>query len=140
MGIELYPNAPTPVRHAAQRLAAHVQLPLNERGSEDLHLSIQLTDSPPGPLGAQGYRIASTEDGIVVSSHDSEGVTNGIYTLLRQLMIENRHDPFEAHWDIVEEPRFSIRGMCIAPYRFGGSFGFSVLSGSSTSTSCDCAT
>ncbi len=43
-------------------------------------------------------------------------------------MIKKIEDPFKLNWKIEEEPRFSVRNINIAPYRFGGSFGYAVLS------------
>lgn len=77
----------------------------------------------------QGYTIASADQGdITIRGNDAEGAANGVYTLLRTLMIEHRKDPFSRTWNIEEKPQFSIRAIQVAPYRFGGSFGFAVLS------------
>ncbi len=129
MSIVVYPNAPTPVRHAAHRLADYTGLPVGSADDEAKVVRIELNPTTDPSIGTQGYSIRTVgSSSIVVSANDAEGAANGVYTLLRTLMIENRGDPFSRAWDVVEKPYFSIRCLYIAPYRFGGSYGFPVLS------------
>jgi len=127
MAITLYPNAPTPVRHAARRLSEHTGMPIGA-DAEAPCVRVELDPQGDPRIGPQGYAIRTETKSVVVSGNEAEGVTNGIYTLLRTLMVENRRDPFERSWDVSETPHFRIRGMYVAPYRFGGSYGFAVLS------------
>ena len=129
MSIAIYPNAPTPVRHAAHKLSDYTGLPIGWPEDDETCVRIERTEATDPLLGIQGYRIRTAEgSSIVVSASDAEGAANGVYTLLRTLMIENRHDPFSREWDIAEKPHFPIRCLYIAPYRLGGSYGFAVLS------------
>jgi hypothetical protein len=129
MSITVYAGAPTFVRHAAHRLSDHTGIPI---GSDDLGgpaLRLERNAGSDPTIGPQGYAIrAADASTICISGNDDEGVANGVYTMLRTLLIECRVDPFERRWDLVETPPFRIRGMYVAPYRFGGSYGFAVLS------------
>jgi hypothetical protein len=128
MSIRVYAGAPVPVRHAAHKLSDFTGLPIGPSPSGGTVQIARTAESDP-TIGDQGYAIRSCDDRTLrVLGNDDEGVANGVYTLLRALMIEHRTDPFSRTWEIVETPAFRIRGMYIAPYRFGGSYGFAVLS------------
>ncbi len=126
--ISSYKNAPSPVTHAVQRLAEYIGLPVGKDGSATSALRIELNSQENPRTGAQGYTIHSVNHNIVISGNTSEGAANGIYTLLRMLMIEHRKDPFSREWNVEERPAFSLRSMQVAPYRFGASYGFAALS------------
>ncbi len=127
--ISLYESAPSPLRHAVAQLAEHTGLPLEKLSPNEPCVRIELNTNPNPRIGVQGYRIASAgSGGITIRGNDAEGAANGVYTLLRTLMIEHRKDPFSRTWNIEEKPQFSIRAIQVAPYRFGASFGFAVLS------------
>ncbi len=128
MSISAYAGAPAPVRHAVHRLSAYTRIDVGVEGDEARQIQVRLNEERDRRVGPQGYAISTHEAGIVVRGNDPQGVANGVYTLLRTLMIENWRDPFERTWDIVDDPRFRIRGMYVAPYRFGGSYGFAALS------------
>ncbi len=129
MTISVFANAPKPVWHAAHRLAeyAEISIGVEEAGAPNVRIELNAESDPR--IGPQGYAIR-TEAGstIRVSGNHDEGVANGVYTLLRTLMVENRRNPLERPWDVVETPHFPIRGLYVAPYRFGGSYGFAGLS------------
>lgn len=125
-GIETYANAPSPVRHAVHELASYTGIPIKRGQSQSIRLVIN--SRPNANLGDQGYSIRSSNDVITINANDDEGITNGTFTLLRNLMIEHRKDPFSREWNIEEKPHFTTRAMIVSPYRFGGSYGFAKLS------------
>ncbi len=127
--ITSFPNAPTPVSHAVHRLSDYTGIPIGTLPGEGHSIRVEL-NSPENPkIGNQGYSIRTLKEGdIAVRANMAEGAANGVYTLLRTLMIEHRKDPFSRKWDVEEKPQFSIRAMQVAPYRFGGSFGYAALS------------
>lgn len=128
MNITLYENAPGPVRHAAHKLSNHTGIPIRHEPTGRT-VSIELLESSSANLGHQGYVILSRDpETIRVAGRTPEGVTNGVFTLLRTLMIEGEKDPFLRYWSVEETPAFSIRGMMVSPYRFGASYGFAALS------------
>ena len=126
--ISLGENPPTPLRHAALRLSEYTGIAVGQAAAE--HPSVRIGCNGTSPrIGNQGYAIQTTPEGdITVLGNTSEGATNGVYTLLRTLMIEHRKDPFTRKWSVEEKPRFSIRTMLVAPYRYGASYGFAALS------------
>jgi hypothetical protein len=126
--ISKYKNPPSPVLHAVDRLSEYTGILEGRVGSNTSALRIVLNSSDNPRIGRQGYTIQSGNHSITVSGNDSEGVTNGVYTLLRTLMIEHRKDPFSREWKVEEKPAFSIRSMQVAPYRYGASYGFAALS------------
>jgi len=127
--IALYTIAPTPLLHAAHRLSDYTGIAMGRASGQQGSISIELNSSENPRIGAQGYSIQTSKEGdIVVRGNTSGGTANGVYTLLRTLMIEHRKDPFSRKWDVEEKPQFSIRAMQVAPYRFGGSFGYAALS------------
>jgi len=127
--ISVYANAPTPLRHAVHRLSQYTGIPEDQASGKEAATYIELNSPQDPEIGAQGYTIRSTnEGGITIRGNTAEGAANGVYTFLRTLMIEHRKDPFSRQWDIEEKPQFSVRVMQVAPYRFGGSYGFAALS------------
>ena len=126
--ISLYENAPTPLNHAVHRLSEYTGIPEGRAGGRQSDIQVALNTSPDPKIGSQGYTISTSDDGIRIAGNTAEGAANGIYTLLRTLMIEHRKDPFSRKWSVEEKPQFSVRAMQIAPYRFGASYGFAVLS------------
>ena len=126
--IASYENAPSPVRHAVHRLAQYTGIPEDRATAKEPAIRIELNATQNPKIGAQGYTISSSEDGIAVRGNTAEGAANGVYTFLRTLMIEHRKDPFTRQWAIEEKPQFPIRMMLVAPYRYGASYGFAALS------------
>ena len=129
MEISIYGNAPSPVRHAADRLAKYTGLFVGKGEKGKPCIRIELNKGNNSRIGKQGYTIRSSDDlTILIQGNNDEGVANGISTFLRTLMIKNLKNPFDQTWNIEEKPHFYIRGMIVAPYRFGGSYGYAVLS------------
>ena len=129
MSITIYYNATIPVRHAVNKLAEYtgIIVGVEEKGKHSIRIELDVGCN--SSIGKQGYIIRSIgESSILIAGNHDEGIANGIYTMIRTLMIENRKDPFTRNWNIEEKPWFSIRNINIAPYRFGGSFGYAVLS------------
>ena len=126
--ISSYENAPTPVRHAVDRLSDYIGIPVSKAEGNQRSVRIELNSSTNPRIGIQGYTIRSANGIVTISANDSEGATNGIYTLLRTLMIEHRRDPLSREWNVEEKPAFSIRAIRVAPYRYGASYGFAKLS------------
>ena len=116
----------TPLRHAANRLGDYTGMPVSSEGARQVRIA--LNGRANSAIGPEGYRVKSNGEDIVVSANTETGLANGVYTLLRTLMIEHSIDPFARKWDIEEQPHFSFRSMMVAPYRFGGSYGYAVLS------------
>ena len=118
--ISSYKNAPSPVRHAVERLSGYTGIPLGQAkgNSPILRLEINATRNPQ--IEPQGYTIRSAGQVVTVSGNDAEGAANGIYTLLRTLMIEHRKDPFSREWNVEEKPAFSLRSMQVAPVPLWG--------------------
>jgi hypothetical protein len=134
MKITIYNGASHVIRHAAHKLSEYAGFSIcrsEHRGKTGI--KIELNPRLRHDVGRQGYMIKSVaEDNLKISilitgSHD-EGIANGIFTMLRTLIIKNIKDPFNLRWDLTEKPWFSIRNINIAPYRFGGSYGYAVLS------------
>ncbi len=129
MTISVYENAPSPVRHAADRLARYTGIPVEEDSGGARSVRIELNATPNPRIGTQGYTIRSLDQNrIAIRGNNAEGVANGVYTFLRSLMIEHRKDPSSRKWEIEEKPSFSVRTIQVAPYRFGASYGFAALS------------
>ena len=127
--ISVYDSAPTPVRHVVHRLSDYTGIPIDPASGEGHSIRIELNSSENSKIGTQGYSIRSPKEGeIAIRANTSEGLANGVYTLLRTLMIEHRKDPFTRKWSIEEQPKFLIRVMLVAPYRYGASYGFAALS------------
>jgi hypothetical protein len=123
-----YKNVPSPVLHAVDRLSAYTGIPLGQAKSNFLSLKIEINATKNPRIEPQGYTIRSAHRVITIGGNDNEGVANGVYTLLRTLMIEHRKDPFSREWNMEEKPAFTLRSMQIAPYRYGASYGFAALS------------
>ena len=129
MNITIYDYASSPIRHAASKLSEYTGITVGAEKKENNDIKIELNPGCNSAIGQQGYIIRSTEhSGILITGNHDEGITNGIYTMIRTLMVENNKDPFSRKWDIAEKPFFFVRNIDIAPYRFGGSFGYAVLS------------
>lgn len=127
--ISVYESAPTPVRHAIHRLSDYTGIPTDQASGDRRSIRIELGSTENPKIGTQGYTIRSNQEGdISIRGNTAEGAANGVYTLLRTLMIEHRKDPFTRKWDIEEQPKFSVRVMLVAPYRYGASYGFAALS------------
>ena len=129
MKISIYNNAPTFIRHAVGKLSKYTGIMegINKEGDPGIRVEIDKMSFPK--IGRQGYIIQSiNRSNIIIKGNHDEGIANGIFTMIRTLMIKNIEDPFRLNWKIKEEPRFSVRNINIAPYRFGGSFGYAVLS------------
>ena len=126
--IVVYKNAPSPVRHAVERLSTYSSFPFGTAKTSAAALRIELNAVKNPSIEPQGYTIRSASKGITISGNDAEGAANGVYTLLRTLMIEHRKDPFSREWNMEEKPAFTLRSMQVAPYRYGASYGFAQLS------------
>lgn len=127
--VSIYVNAPTPVRHAADQLSDYTGIPVDRPAGDERSIRIELNSTQNPKIGAQGYTVRSVNDReIQIRGNDAEGAADGVYTLLRTLMIEHRKDPFSRNWEVEEKPAFAIRAMLVSPYRFGASYGFAVLS------------
>ncbi len=63
----------------------------------------------PAP-GAEGYRIATSPDGVVVAGADERGVLFGVGRLLRALEISRDRVVLPASLDVTETPAVAIRG------------------------------
>ena len=126
--IEMPSSASTALHHALNRLADFTGLQIGAPGKQGIALRLAIDPPASHSVGKQGYMIRSGSTGITVTASDEEGLTNGIYTLLRTLMLEHLTDPFSRSWNVHDKPRFQTRAMIVAPYRLGGSFGFAELS------------
>ncbi len=128
--ITVYDHAPSPVRHAAHRLAQFTGIPVEGASARGKSIRIGLSTRSRRRIGPQGYRIRTSGNGniITIRGNTGEGAANGVYTFLRTLMIDHRKDPFMKAWDIEEQPQFAVRSMLVSPYRFGASYGFAALS------------
>ncbi len=127
--ISVYVNAPTPVRHAADQLSDYTGIPLDRPTGDERSIRIELTTTLNPRIGRQGYTIRSVNDGeIAIEGNTAEGAADGVYTLLRTLMMDHRKDPFARKWHVEEKPAFAVRAMLVSPYRFGASYGFAALS------------
>jgi len=116
----------TPLRHAANRLGDYTGIPVSADGTRQVRL--EQNSRSNAKIGLEGYQIRNRGQDIVINANNETGLANGVYTLLRTLMIDHSRDPFSRNWTIEEQPRFSLRGMLVSPYRFGGSYGYAVLS------------
>jgi hypothetical protein len=121
---------PTPVRHAAHRLSEYTGIPIDniDNNAKDRFVRLEVNGNANPKIGTQGYGIRTSSRDVIISANTGEGPANGVYTLLRTLMIEHGKDPFSKTWSIEEAPHFTFRAMEVAPYRFGGSYGFAELS------------
>jgi len=117
------PQAPSAVRLACERLRERLRG--NGAGGT---IRLTRTEAPQAELGDEGYAITSSGQTITVRANSDAGLANGVYTLLRTMLIENLRSPFDRTWDVLEKPVFRIRSMMVAPYSFGGQHGFSVFS------------
>ncbi len=113
----------TPLKVACVRLSEHLQAcPAKGRITTN---RLSVVDPM---LGDEGYWIHSSGDDIVTEANTEQGLANGIYTLLRTLMIEDLNSPWDRAWNLREAPQLRWRSMMVAPYNFGGAHGFSVFS------------
>jgi len=124
--VEVYANAPSPVRHAANELSKYTGIPVGLDRTRAIRLV--LNERPNPRLGNQGYSIRSQADAITISANDDEGIANGVFTLIRTMMLDHLKDPHARQWNIEEKPQFSTRALLVAPYRFGAMYGFAELS------------
>ena len=122
------------MRNAVERLSSYTGLTVASASAGEGVLRIELNARRNARIEPQGYTIRSEGKdrgkggGIIIRANDAEGATNGVFTLLRTLMIEHRKDPFSRRWSVEEKPSFTFRSMQISPYRFGASYGFARLS------------
>jgi hypothetical protein len=77
--IVVYKNAPSPVRHAAERLSTYSGLSLSTAKANAAALRIELNATKDPKIEPQGYTIQSANKGITVSGNDAEGAANGVY-------------------------------------------------------------
>ncbi len=114
----------TPLRHAANRLGDYTGIPVSAEGTRQVRVELERPSQRRDRC--RGLPDPKHGSDIVISANNETGLANGVYTLLRSLMIEHSVDPFARKWDIEEQPHFSFRSMMVAPYRFGGSYGYAV--------------
>jgi hypothetical protein len=119
--IALSPSATGPLKRACERLGDHV-------GELPGKINVERLDTADQWLGEEGYTISSRGRAISVRANSDAGLANGIYTLLRTMMIEDLASPFEKTWDVRDRPRFRWRSMMVAPYSFGAAHGFAAFS------------
>lgn len=82
-------------------------------------------------LGDEGYTInsdKSNENTIRVEANTDAGLANGVYTMLRMVMIEDLPSPFTKRWNIRDRPYFRWRSIMVAPYGFGAAHSRDVFS------------
>ena len=117
------PQSSIPLKMACDRLANYLQDCLEDGEIRVLRLTI-----PDQTLGEEGYAIRSQGPTITVEANTDAGAANGVYSMLRTLMIEDLPTPWARPWNLREKPAFGWRSMMVAPYNFGGAHGFSVFS------------
>jgi hypothetical protein len=123
--ITIHRHAPSsiPLEMACGRLAEYLR-DCPEAG--EIRTALRATPDPA--LGDEGYAIRSEGRAITIQANADAGAANGVYTLLRTLMIEDRTSPWDRTWELCEMPALRWRSMMVAPYNFGGAHGFSVFS------------
>ena len=121
-------DASIPVKRACDRLNGYLSAAPSAKGGERTIVVSRLANKAPD-LGDEGYLIKTERPAtIAVRANTDKGLANGVYALLRTLMIDDFTDPFARTWDVRDKPFFRIRSMMVAPYNFGFAHGFSVLS------------
>ncbi len=122
-------SAQRQVERACERLGEYMDVPAKPEVGAERVIMVQRFAKEARELGTEGYRITTENPSLItVRANTDGGLANGVYTLLRTLMIEDRRDPFEGNWQVEETPFFRIRSMMVAPYNFGFAHGFSILS------------
>jgi hypothetical protein len=123
--VTLHNHAPSsvPLQMACDRLAEYLQ-----SCPESGEIRTSRHTEPDPALGEEGYAIRSEGRTITIEANTDAGAANGVYTLLRTLMIEDRTSPWERAWELREKPALRWRSMMVAPYNFGGAHGFSIFS------------
>jgi len=114
--------------NALEHLSAYTGMSVAAEPEGSASLRIELNARRNPKIEPQGYTIRSKSGHLTISANDAEGATNGVFTLLRTLMVEHRKDPLSRPWNLEEKPSFTHRSMLVAPYRFGASYGFARLS------------
>ena len=95
--IAVHGHAPSsiPLQMACDRLATYLQ-DCPEAG--EIRTVLQTTSDPA--LGDEGYAIRSEGRLITIEANTDAGAANGVYTLLRTLMIEDLPSPWQRSWDL----------------------------------------
>ena len=123
--VTIDPAATQEVQLAAERLDRH----LREKGvAGGGKIVVARIKEAEAAIGEEGYRIVSEGSTIHVRANTEAGLANGVYTLLRTLLVEDVASPWSRRWDVSESPHFRWRSMMVAPYNFGAAHGFSVFS------------
>jgi hypothetical protein len=117
------PQPSIPLQTACERLSEHV------RGSPEAgEIRVTRLQTRDSRLGDEGYCIRSTNKTIAIQANTEAGLANGVYALLRTMLIEDLPTPWARSWDLRDKPALRWRSMMVAPYSFGGAHGFSVFS------------
>ena len=68
-----------------------------------------------GTLGLAGYAITGGgQRPVFITAGAPEGLVNGYYSLLREMIVVHETDPAFRNWDVKESPAFRVRGMELA--------------------------
>jgi len=125
ISLSVGPTSTSQVKLASQRLERYLRKQSSDAGGR---IIVARLDESDLLIGEEGYKLSSRESKLYVHANSEAGLANGIYTLLRTLMIEDLASPFERSWDVCDKPCFRWRSMMVAPYNFGAAHGFSVFS------------
>ena len=94
MNILIYDNASIPVRNAINKLLQYAETDKDKAKSNDKKIKIELSKKNILNIGRQGYLIYSIDqENIVIKGNSEEGITNGLFTMIRNMMIKNVADP-----------------------------------------------
>ena len=128
-GVQYEKNAEPQVERACERLGEYMAVTAGAEIRAERVINVQRLTKEARELGREGYRITTEKPSLIsVRANTDAGLANGVYTLLRTMMIEDTHDPFQRDWEVEETPFFRIRSMMVAPYNFGFAHGYSILS------------
>jgi hexosaminidase len=71
---------------------------------------IRLALDKRGALGAEGYHLRVSPQGVRITAHEKEGLIHGMFTLVQLQQIQ-KDERFIPCVDITDTPRFAYRGM-----------------------------
>jgi hypothetical protein len=116
--------ADSAVRLACEQLRGHLS-GLQAGG----RITLVRLEGDDATLGDEGYAIVTMgKRSLDIRAQSDAGLANGVYTLLRTMLIDGLKSPFDRRWAVHERPHFRWRSMMVAPYNFGGAHGFSTFS------------
>ncbi len=116
----VYQGAPLALRCASERFSLYTGIRITEK-LYPKRIKVLLTEEEQPGIGDQGYKIKSTNNKeILITANTTEGATNALYTMIRELIVSGDKDPFTREWDVEEQPYFKNRGMGIAMYSMWG--------------------